>query len=112
MSDLSCQIAYSQKILITIAQSTYKHYLTCKGAGIEPKIEFSDTMLTFGPVLPHAAGDELEVVVKNSGAFPVEFYSLEFDKKYLEEEKVRKILSQFILYCLGDTVLTRHLTDL
>eukprot|EP00794_Sanderia_malayensis_P018879 gene18879-20779_t len=86
------EIQYNQKIQLTIAQSSYKHYLLCKGTGVEPKIEFSDTMLNFGPVLPHAPGDELEVVVKNTASFPVEFYSLEFDKKYLEEEKILRAM--------------------
>lgn len=71
-------------------QSTNKHFLTCKGRGVEPKIEFEKLMVNFGPVLPHAHGDEEEVIVKNPCSFPIEFYCLEFDKKYLEEEKVLK----------------------
>lgn len=58
------------------------------GQGNEPKLEFSSTLIEFGPVLPHSAGDEKEVVVRNPSSFPVEIYSLEFDKQYLEEEKV------------------------
>ena len=45
-------------------------------------------MLDFGPVLPYSNGDEQEVVILNPTAFPVEMYSLEFDERYLEEEKV------------------------
>ena len=43
-------------------------------------------------VWPHPAPqprDEKEVVVRNPCTFPIEFYSLEFDKQYLTEEKVR-----------------------
>ena len=69
-------------------QSTYKHFLTCKGRGVEPRIEFDKLMVNFGPVLPHSNGDEQEVVVKNPCSFPTEFYCLEFDKNFLEEEKV------------------------
>ena len=58
------------------------------GRGNEPKLEFSSTLIEFGPVLPHSAGDEKEVIVRNPSSFPVEIYSLEFDKQYLEEEKV------------------------
>ena len=45
-------------------------------------------VLELGPLLPYAAGDEAEVVVKNPCSFPIEFYSLEFDQQYLVEEKV------------------------
>ena len=60
------------------------------GKGNEPKLEFGSTLMEFGPVLPHSAGDEREVMVRNPSSFPVEIYSLEFDKQYLEEEKVRE----------------------
>ena len=82
------QESYNQKLVISMLQSTNKIFLACKGRGIEPKIEFEKFMVNFGPVLPHANGDEQEVIVKNPCTFPTEFYCLEFDKKYLEEEKV------------------------
>ena len=85
---LSPQISYNQRMVIRIAQSTSRHLISVSGQGSEPKLEFSSTLIEFGPVLPHSAGDEKEVVVKNPSAFPVEIYSLEFDKQYLEEEKV------------------------
>ena len=59
------------------------------GTGLEPRIDFSQSLLEFEPILPHSFGDEVDVVVKNPCSFPIEFYSLEFDDQYLEEEKVR-----------------------
>ena len=44
--------------------------------------------MEFGPILPHSSGDEQDVVIRNPCSFPVEFYNLEFDPQYLEEEKV------------------------
>ncbi|KXJ27389.1 Hydrocephalus-inducing protein [Exaiptasia diaphana] len=58
------------------------------GQGSEPKVDFSSTLVEFGPVLPHSNGDEQEVIIKNPCDFPIEIYSLEFDKQYLEEEKM------------------------
>lgn len=62
--------------------------ISVSGQGNEPKLEFSSTLIEFGPVLPHSSGDEKEVIIRNPSSFPVEIYSLEFDKQYLEEEKV------------------------
>ena len=50
---------------------------------------FSSTMLEFGPVLPFSSGASQEVTVSNPTAYPIEFYSLEFDSQYLLEEEVR-----------------------
>jgi hydrocephalus-inducing protein len=79
---------YNQRLKIHIAQSTNKHVVSVRGEGSEPKVEFTSSVLEFGPILPHAFGDEKEVTVQNPSSFPVEIYSLEFDKQYLEEEKV------------------------
>ena len=84
------QVAYSQVIPLPISQNPHvNHCLEVKGQGCEPHIVFSKTMLEFGPILPYSKGDEQEVVVYNPTPHPVEIYSLEYDKQYLEEEKVR-----------------------
>ena len=85
------QITYCQKVVLRIAQSANRHPISVTGRGSEPKIEFDKTLIEFGPVLPHSSGDEKEVVIKNPLPFPVEIYSLEFDKEYLEEEKVSNV---------------------
>ena len=74
--------------MIRIAQSSSRHVISVCGQGNEPKLEFSSTLIEFGPVLPHSSGDEKEVIIRNPSSFSVEIYSLEFDKQYLEEEKV------------------------
>lgn len=74
--------------MIRIAQSTSRIIVNASGHGSEPRVEFSSSLVEFGPVLPHSSGDEQEVIVKNPSEFPIEIYSLEFDKQYLEEEKV------------------------
>lgn len=82
------QKVYSQRLVIRIAQSTTRLSLIVNGEGQEPRLELSHTLVTFGPILPHGVGDEVEVVVANPTSIPVEFYSLDFDKQYLLEEKV------------------------
>lgn len=47
--------------------------------------------MEFGPILPHSGGDEKEVLIRNPCSFPIEIYNLEFDRAYLEEEKVESL---------------------
>jgi hydrocephalus-inducing protein len=63
--------------------------ILCRGKGLEPRIELSKSLLEFEPVLPHSLGDEQEIKIMNPCSFPLEIYNLEFDKPYLDEEKVR-----------------------
>lgn len=71
--------------------------IICRGIGLEPQIIIGQmrgttfeptTSIVFNPILTHSNGDEQEVVIKNPCSFPVEIYNLEFDKQFLEEEKV------------------------
>ena len=87
---------YEQRIAIRLAQSSQRILLLCKGQGQEPHIEFERNLVEFGPILPHSAGDEQEVRIRNPCSFPVDIYSLEYDKMYLEEEKVGQ--SYFYIY--------------
>lgn len=81
---------YSQSLLFHIGQSNQKLVLLAQGQGLEPRLEFSPSVLELGPLLPFASGDEAEVIVRNPCNFPIEFYSLEFDQQYLLEEKVSR----------------------
>lgn len=64
----------------------------CRGQGQEPRLEFNRNLVEFGPVLPHSIGDEQDIIVKNPCEFPIEFYSLESDRQYLEEEKILRLM--------------------
>lgn len=62
--------------------------IAVRGEGQEPRLDFDPNLVEFGPILPHGVGDEVDVTVRNPTPFAVEFYSLDFDKQYLIEEKV------------------------
>ena len=62
--------------------------LHVEGGGSEPQLVFSPSLVKYEPVLPFSPGSETEITVSNPMPYPVEFYSLEFDKQYLEEEEV------------------------
>ncbi len=72
--------------------------LLCRGQGLEPHVEFERNLVEFGPILPHSNGDEQDIIVRNPCSFPIEIYNLEFDKSYLDEEKVKEFSNrlQFI----------------
>lgn len=59
-----------------------------KGHGSEPRLEFDRQLVEFPAVLPFTDGSEAEIVVSNPQPYPIEMYSLEFDKEYLKEEEV------------------------
>ncbi|EDL11458.1 mCG132575 [Mus musculus] len=89
---------YSQSLLFQIGQSSQKLTLLAQGQGLEPRLEFSPSVLELGPLLPFASGDEAEVIVRNPCNFPIEFYSLEFDQQYLLEEKMLRQLKGYDSY--------------
>ncbi|XP_027261798.1 hydrocephalus-inducing protein homolog isoform X2 [Cricetulus griseus] len=90
--------SYSQWLMFHIGQSTQKLSILAHGQGLEPRLEFSPSVLELGPLLPYASGDEAEVTVRNPCNFPIEFYSLEFDQQYLLEEKILRQLKGYDSY--------------
>jgi hydrocephalus-inducing protein len=81
-----------ERLTIRMAQSSHRLMILCKGKGLEPRIELSKNSLEFDPILPHSPGDEKEIKIHNPCSFPIEIYNLEFDKNYLEEEKILRII--------------------
>lgn len=86
---------HEERVTIRMGQSSQRLMILCKGKGLEPRLEFSLNSLEFEPILPHSIGDEREVKVSNPCPFPIEVYNLEFDKNYLEEEKVLRVLKGY-----------------
>ncbi|XP_051727085.1 hydrocephalus-inducing protein homolog [Ctenopharyngodon idella] len=86
---------YSQRLVITVAQSTQKILLLAQGQGEVPRLEFSSSKLDMGSILPYSEGKVAEVIVRNPCPFPIEFYSLDFDKQYLEEEEILRMLKGY-----------------
>lgn len=81
-------MAYSRRLIVCVANSSQQTFITACGQAEEPRLQFCPSVLDLGPCLPSNTEADAEVTVKNLSSFPVEFYSLELDKQYLEEEKV------------------------
>jgi len=86
------QKQYENRLVIKLSQSSRRIVILCRGEAVEPQIEFDRPLVEFSPILPHSPADEKEFIVHNPCKFPVEIYNLEFDKIYLEEEKVRLLI--------------------
>ncbi|OCT82470.1 hypothetical protein XELAEV_18025000mg [Xenopus laevis] len=86
---------YSQRLVLQVAQSSQRVMILVEGRGMEPHLEFTPSVLELGPILPFSSGDDVEVLVKNPCSFPIEFYCLEMDKQYLEEEKILRMLKGY-----------------
>ncbi|XP_062355745.1 hydrocephalus-inducing protein homolog [Cinclus cinclus] len=80
--------SYKNELKLNICGSSNHLKLHLSGQGLEPRLEFSPPALKMGWVLVDSDGVDATLVVKNPCNFPVEFYSLDFDEQYLEEEKI------------------------
>ncbi|XP_058702204.1 hydrocephalus-inducing protein-like [Poecile atricapillus] len=81
--------SYKYELKLNIHGSSNHLRLHLSGQGLEPRLEFSPPALKMGWVLVDSDGVEATVVVKNPCKFPIEFYCLDLDEQYLEEEKAR-----------------------
>ncbi|CAF3321831.1 unnamed protein product [Rotaria socialis] len=95
------EINYESRVLLRINQSSQRLMIICRGVGLEPQIIIGQmhgdifeptTSIIFNPILTHSQGDEQDIVLRNPCMFPIEIYNLEFDKQYLEEEKILRLL--------------------
>ncbi|XP_046889403.1 hydrocephalus-inducing protein homolog [Hypomesus transpacificus] len=87
--------AYSQRLVVCVQQSSKRAGLQVQGEGDEPRLDWSSSKLELGPTLPLSAGQGAQLLVRNPCPFPIEFYSLDFDKQYLEEEKILRVMKGY-----------------
>ncbi|XP_077041133.1 hydrocephalus-inducing protein homolog [Agelaius phoeniceus] len=83
--------SYENELEFIICGSSHRLKLHLSGQGLEPRLEFRPPALKMGGMLVDSNGVEATVVVKNPCNFPIEFYSLDFDEQYLEEEKILRM---------------------
>ncbi|XP_064243042.1 hydrocephalus-inducing protein-like isoform X2 [Passer domesticus] len=83
--------SYKNELELSICGSSNRLKLHLSGQGLQPRLEFSPPALKMGWVLVDSDGVEATVRVKNPCNFPIEFYSLDFDEQYLEEEKILRM---------------------
>ncbi|XP_047205151.1 hydrocephalus-inducing protein homolog isoform X6 [Girardinichthys multiradiatus] len=87
--------SYSRRLVIHVSDSTQQVFITARGQAEEARLEFCPSVLELGPCLPFSSESKAEVTVKNHSSFPIEFYSLEFDKQYLKEEEILRLIAEY-----------------
>lgn len=75
---------YEERVVLMVENAPDNVHIICHGNGLEPQLEFDQTMLQFDPCLPYGPGDERTIVVSNPCNYPIEFYSLEMDSVAFE----------------------------
>lgn len=80
--------SFHEKMVLTIMESIQRVIIEVSGTGIDQHIILSDNLLQMGPILPMAQGCTFDINIENPGETPVEIYSIEFDDKYLDDERI------------------------
>lgn len=80
--------SYQQRFLIEITDNTRKCEIQVRGTGVTPNLEFFPPEMMFSPSLPYDENVIKTLEIKNKSDFDTEFYSLDFDKIYEQEEKL------------------------
>ena len=87
---------FQQKLAFKCAQNSNKVFiLNAKGQGIHYSLEMIPETIKLGPVLPYDRSAIQEFEIRNPMDQPIEVYSLDFDRKYIEEEEILKRVDNF-----------------
>jgi hydrocephalus-inducing protein len=80
--------AYNAKIPIRINQNPTRRNLKISAQGENLGIRFDPPMMDLDPILPFVVETERKVTIYNEMDADFEFYSLDFDEQYKEEERI------------------------
>ncbi|XP_041651130.1 hydrocephalus-inducing protein homolog [Cheilinus undulatus] len=86
---------YNRQLVVQVAESKQKVFIKASGKAEDLQLEFCPSVLELEPCLPFSTEAEAEVTVRNPCSFPIEFYSLDFDTQYLEEEKILRLMQGY-----------------
>jgi len=86
--------SFSQKLTFKCKDNNKQFLLQAKGQGTYYSVEIIPESIEMQPVLPYKT-DEAIVEFRNPMEQPVEVYSLDFDKKFKEEEEILKRIESF-----------------
>ena len=84
--------SYDFKLPIKIVSNPKVKTIDLKGQGKELSIMFTPSRITQEPVLPFADPTSVIVNAINENDYDVEFYSLDFNTQYKDEEKILREL--------------------
>ncbi|KAI9002678.1 hypothetical protein BC832DRAFT_104056 [Gaertneriomyces semiglobifer] len=86
---------YDEVLQLKVNMNSKTQQLRISGRGFKPAITFEPETLTLGPVLPFSDGATGKVTVHNPTSYPLEFFSVDFDQQYHEEEELlRQVMNE------------------
>ena len=88
---------FAQKINFKVKDNPKIFMINAKGQGVNYQVDFVPDAVKLGPVLPYSNAAMACIEMRNPMDIPIEVYSLDFDKLYIEEEEILKRLEQFQL---------------
>ena len=80
--------SYNVKLPVRISQNPNKKMIKIVGSSENLGIRFDPPILELDPILPFVVETERKVVVHNDTDARIEFFSLDFDEQYKEEEAI------------------------
>jgi len=83
---------YVMEAALKIENNKNMKVLKMIGEGFENQIRLEPSNLEMGPIIPFSDGDEQVVTLTNNSDVPVEFFSLDFDTVYKDEEAILSTL--------------------
>ena len=86
---------YSTELLVKVENNKKPKNLKIIGEGVGCPIRFEPNILELGPVIPYTNGDEGIVTVSNLSEVPLEFYSVDWDTQYREEEEILSSVNMY-----------------
>lgn len=87
--------SFLEKLQFKCKDNPKQFILNVKGQGIHNMMELVPETIKLGPVLPYDTKSIEVMTITNSMESAIEFYSLDFDTQYLEEEEIIKRIENF-----------------
>ena len=94
---------YVQKLAFKCNQNQKQFILNVKGQGINYTVDLVPETIQLGPVLPYDPSAIQAFEIRNPMEQPIELYSLDFDKQFLDEEEILKRIDQINPNAVGFT---------
>ena len=80
----------TQKLQFKCNHNSKLFVMNTKGYGISYTLDIIENSIEMGPVLPYDKSSEKVVELKNTMSFPIEVFTTDFDKQFIEEEEILK----------------------
>lgn len=84
---------HSMDLSLKIDNNPKHKAISVLGEALGTLLKFEPSFVELGPILPFSNGQEKIVTVTSNSEIPLEFYSLDFDEQYQEEERILSAVS-------------------